>query len=144
MKIIVNKNGNILETASDFVFGAWEQLDQLLEGTIVHKWKALDTEGNTVGYLIDENETAMLGKVQPDYDVMIIDALPSDYTYDKYLYLNGEFVINPNYTEPAKTVEELTTENNALKVKIVEQELSQVETELEMDCRLSRVELGLV
>lgn len=72
-----------------------------------------------------------------DYSFKLFDnvTLPSDYIDGKYCYeLGKEFYPNPNWIEPAKPVEE----------QLNELKLSKAISELEIDERLTKLELGLV
>ena len=102
MRILVTSNGLIAEIAHAFEFGAWEESD-IVNGKPVHKWKAVDGNGNTMIYIIDENRGAMHGEAEPTCKVYEVESLPGDFTEGKYLYIAGEFVENPEYTEPPKS-----------------------------------------
>ena len=102
MKILVSSEGFVVASASGFAFGAWEERDTL-NGVVVHKWKAEDADGNTCMYYIDENRGAIDGSATPAYTVHYVDEVPEGAGRGKYLYIDGEFVENPEYTEPPKS-----------------------------------------
>lgn len=109
MKILVTSSGYIKASAAGFLFGAWEEKD-IVDGYVVHKWKALDESRNTIGYLKDENPLAVDGNDEPAFRVFEIEAFPDDYVAGKYLFVDGAFVENPNYVPPEQTPEERIAE----------------------------------
>lgn len=109
LNILVNTNGFVVFSADNFSFGAWEEAD-ILNGVVVHKWKAEDETGNLLGYIIDENRNAINGSESPSCQIFDIDGLPADYVSGKYLYINNEFVLNPEWVEPEPTLEERVSE----------------------------------
>ena len=109
MKILVSSNNLIISNASAFSFGAWEEAD-ILNGVVVRKWKTEDENGNTLGYIIDENMNAINGSENPSYQVVEVETIPNDFVYGKYLYKSGKFVLNPDWEAPAPSLEERVTE----------------------------------
>ena len=101
MKILVSLEGRIVFISEDFQFGAWEQLD-ILDDKIVHKWKA-ERDGYIEAYIIDDNRGAIHGDSEPTLQVFEVDEFPSDFIMGKYLYIDGEFISNPNWVEPPKS-----------------------------------------
>lgn len=90
MKVLVMPNGYIIDSATESItFG-------LFENDPNHKW-ALD--GGKKGYVIDGNVMAT-DIVDTVYKVYEVDAVPEDYWSGKLLFVDGEFVENPNWVEP--------------------------------------------
>jgi len=112
MKILVTSNNEIFDSASSISFGAWEERD-VLNGVIVHKWKLEDETGNTLSYVIDENQNSITGAEEPICTVVDVEVLPADFVHGKYLYLDGEVVVNPEWTEPPKSDAERIAELEA-------------------------------
>lgn len=108
MKILVNTAGHIIASANDFSFGAWEDQDTV-HGMVVRKWKAWDKSGNVIGYYIDENPRAIIGAETPCFSVFTVMALPEDFVTGKYLYLDGEFTLNPDWTTPELSLQDRVT-----------------------------------
>ena len=102
MKILVASNGMLVAPAYSFEFGAWEEKD-VLNGVTVHKWKGEDDNGNIIMYAIDENRGAIDGTQPPAFSAYEVDTIPDGATVGKYLYIDGEFVENPDWVEPPKS-----------------------------------------
>ena len=105
MKILVTGAGQIIASANNFEFGAWEELDTI-HGMTVRKWKAEDENGNLTGYYIDSNPRAITGAETPRFSVNEVAELPEGWETGKYVYQDGAFIVNPDWTEPAPTPEE--------------------------------------
>lgn len=105
MQILSLSNGMVFMSADNFSFGAWEAADKV-NGKVVHKWKAEDADGNIIGYALDESMASIHGDSEPICAVNTVTALPEDFNIGKYLYIDGEFVLNPDWTEPPKSNEE--------------------------------------
>lgn len=105
MKILVASNGYVIAHAAGFLFGAWEEKD-IIDGVVAHKWKAMDDERNILGFYIDSNKLALDGNDEPAFQVFEVEAFPDDYVSGKYLFIDDEFVENPDYVEPEPTPEE--------------------------------------
>lgn len=105
MNILVGSNGIVVFSAHSFAFGAWEERDTQ-NGVVVHKWKAEDADGNTLMYLIDENMGAIDGTEQPVFTVHEVDEVPEGAEQGKVLFVDGAFVVNPDYAEPPLPTEE--------------------------------------
>ena len=63
----------------------------------VAKWAMFDEEGNITLYAIDNNFTLV------EFDSSII---PEDYAEGKYFFIDGKFVLNPDWQEPPLPIEE--------------------------------------
>lgn len=63
----------------------------------VEKWAVYTDEGNLDYFVLDDDATLV------DFD---IELLPDNYTYGKYFFINGEFVLNPDWVEPPVPIEE--------------------------------------
>lgn len=98
MELLV-KSTEIVCIADHIDFGIFDEPD-------VEKWAMYDENNNVLYYAIDGG----FEKVTYDGEV------PEDiYTYGKYIYNNGEVVLNPNYVEPPKPeVERLDDIESAL------------------------------
>lgn len=100
MKVLCDDNGHIVGVGPICEFGYWEDEPDR------QKWKIDDYL-----YAIDFGYTA--------YEV---EDIPKD--WHKYLYINGEFVKNPDYVEPPKTdaerIADLEAQLDAIANAIVE------------------------
>ena len=135
MKILVF-NGQIVTVAHDFSFGAWEEADKV-NGVVVHKWKAEDEIGNTIGYIIDANQKAIDGTEQPILTVHEVTEIPEGAESGKYLYVDGEFVENPDWVAPPKSDAERIAE-------LEEQNADSIEIEADLMYELALMQLGLI
>lgn len=103
MKILVAGNGYIVGQANESItFG-------LFENDPNHKW-ALDDGRN--GYIIDGNVMAT-DVADTVYKIYEVDAVPEDYWNGKLLFVDGEFVKNPNWVAPPKSDAERIAELEA-------------------------------
>lgn len=137
MKILVTETNYIIGIANESItFG-------LFENDPNHKW-ALD--GGRYGYVIDGNQMAtdISDTVYKIYDV---DAVPDDYWIGKMLFVDGEFVENPNWVEPpeppksdAERIAELENEV----VILQEENIASSEMQAELLYELSLMQLGLL
>lgn len=105
MKILyVTSNGVIASIADDFVFGESDEVG-------VDKWHEV-RNGEQVPHLY------YLG----DFDSAVVNDLPEDIlTYGgKYLFINGEIVLNPDWHEPEPPIEERvsTLEDNITNIEL--------------------------
>lgn len=125
MNILLSAEGVLITTFQ----GSYSQVN-IIDGKIV---SCLPTE-NVTGIYIQEKDT-----IYP-LDVRIIENIdiPLGVEPGKYCYnaANG-FYLNPNWKEPPKTQEQLTEDINFIS-------LHQFDVELDIDYRLSMIELGLV
>ena len=89
IRIIVNKENVVLTTGEICEYGYWDDEPD------IKKWKISD-----YSYVIN-----------PEYSTAYtVDELPADYVPNKYLFINGEFVKNPDWVEPPKSNEERIAE----------------------------------
>ena len=79
MKILVDQTGHIIFTGEKILFGVFEN---------EQKWAIMDASNKVRVYALDNSYTVV------DYN----GELPADMTSDKYIYSNGELVINPEWT----------------------------------------------
>lgn len=86
MKALI-KGNDIIAFAPNIEFGVYDE--------DFEKWKLSDEEGNLMFYAIDYGYT-----VADNVDI------PSDYVYGKYLYEDGEFVLNEDWQPPLPSTEE--------------------------------------
>jgi hypothetical protein len=115
MRLLVDENGNVIASAEESItFG-------LFENDPNHKW-ALD--GGKKGYVIDGNVMAT-DIADTVYKVYEVDAVPEDYWCGKLLFVDGEFVENPNWVEPPEPpksneerIAELEAQNAELQASI--------------------------
>lgn len=142
MKTLVSTAGYIVYSADSFSFGPWEAADTL-NGVTVHKWKAEDTNGNLLSYMIDENRAAIDGSAEPAYQIVEIESYPEDYVYGKYLYIDGAFVENPEWVEPEPTAEERIAELEAQNAEMLEYQLLQDEMILTNDYNILLLQEGM-
>lgn len=99
-------------------------IDEVIEFCIfedMQKWKV-----GSNAYYIDNGFTSE----------EVLD-IPIDVTPLKYFYIDGEFVLNPNWNN---TPEEIKTINENIDTLV----LQRAEAELEIDERLTMLELGLI
>lgn len=92
--MILTQNGNIMAQAPNIVFGVFEGEE---------KWK-----------LSDENNVILYYYKDADFTLVENVTLPDDFDYGKYLYQNGEFVLNPDYIPPALPIDAQVTAINEI------------------------------
>lgn len=143
MKLLLAPTGHIIGGGQSITFGVWEELD-MINGISVCKWKFEDEDENTTMYALDGSLDAAINDGEPVFHVVEVESIPDDCFTDKYLYVDGEFIDNPDYVEPPKTLEELQEENEQLKKQIETHKIEQALTELDIDERLINIELGLL
>ena len=90
MKALKTEDNILILEASRIEFGTWDEPD-------VQKWALFDENGNVQMYAIDSNFTVV--------DFNPADK-PDDYVEGKYFYINGKFVLNPDWVEPPMPLEE--------------------------------------
>lgn len=89
-----------------------------------------------------------------NYTCIEVEEIPDGLVPQKYCYSNGQFTLNPNFNEEkglSHVVGSLNIQVTSLGQKgykinqaLIDHTNSQVETELDIDYRLSLLELGLV
>ena len=91
MKALKDSNNVLLFEAFDIRFGKLDEYEP-----DVDKWGMYDAEGNIQLYAIG------------DFSVVEFDPAdkPEDYEPGKYFFVNGEFVLNPDWTEPLPPIED--------------------------------------
>lgn len=142
MKILVASNGAIVMSGFHFAFGAWEEADRVND-VIVHKWALLDEANNTLMYILDENQRAIDGTEPPAFIIHEVNEIPNGTEIGKYLFLNGEFVLNPNWVEPPKSDAERIAELEALVAKQKEQLQQADDTAIELfEAQLAQEEIN--
>lgn len=62
---------------------------------IMHISKTIDYEANG-NYILDSNIRVLKTIAECEH----VETVPDYVKIEKYLYVNGEFVVNPEYTEP--------------------------------------------
>lgn len=69
---------------------------------------------------VDDIKYLGWNKEEKEKSGAFVESLPEDYEADKYLYVGGEFVLNPDYVLPdiSPTTEELAKENEMIKAQI--------------------------
>lgn len=92
--MILTQNGNIMAQAPNIVFGVFEGEE---------KWK-----------LSDENNVILYYYKDADFTLVENVTLPDDFDYGKYLYQNGEFVLNPGYIPPSLPIDAQVTAINEI------------------------------
>ena len=98
MKALKTTDNFLLFEAEDIRFGKLEPEDINTEtGEPVEKWGMYDADGNIMLYAIDN-----------DFEVVEFDPAdkPEDYSEGKYFYIDGKFVLNPDWQEPPLPIEE--------------------------------------
>lgn len=61
------------------------------------------------GFLCDVQEGEYGGRVYPTFfvnKIVEVNEIPDDFVSMKYKYVNGEFVLNPDYVEPLPPIED--------------------------------------
>lgn len=86
------------------------------------------------------------GLLDQDFTCVEVERIPNGAVVNKYCYGEGKFVLNPDYKETQVTFEQF--DELYVKSKIAEDlfnvfQVEKVESELELDYRLSLIELGL-
>ena len=98
MKALKTPDNFLLAEAFDIRFGKLDPYDIDSEtGEPIEKWGMYDEEGNPILYAIDNN-----------YSVVEFDPAdkPEDYEEYKYFFIDGEFVLNPDWTPAPPSPEE--------------------------------------
>ena len=112
---IDENNCVFLAGASDIILGTFEG---------EYKYALYDGNGRLICYALPTGAS-----------VIEYDELPNDYADFKYLYVNGEFVLNPEWHEPEPPIEEkvyaLQVEVEELKA-LVESQAQFIEAQSEM------------
>ena len=103
MMILVQGN-RVVAFAETITYGVFDEP--------IEKWALLDANGNVIMYFIDNGFTLIEGV-----------ELPSDYEDGKYLYENGEFVLN---TEWHPYVPEVSVEE---RIAEVERKISELDSD---------------
>lgn len=142
MKILVSSSGNIIASAHEIAFGAWEERD-IINDKIVHKWKLEDVDGKTTGYVVDENSNALFGETEPIGSTHEVTEIPEGAESGKYLYIDGEFIVNPDWEEPPKSDAERIAELEEEVVILQEENIASSEMEAELLYELSLMQLGI-
>lgn len=93
MKLLLDNRGLILAFGSDIELVTHEGYD---------KWKI-----GMFSYYIDDN-----------YTLEEIDEVPVDVIANKYFFIEGEFVLNPNWSNTPEDIAKLQAENASLKSEI--------------------------
>jgi len=114
MKLLLDNRNLILVISNDIEFGTFEGEE---------KWKV----GNKM-YFIDD-----------DFSVAEVESVPVEVIPDKYFYIDGEFVLNPNYSNPSEMeakveeLEELLLASDEAVVSLYEMQLVQDEINIAQD-----------
>ncbi len=114
MKILLDDRGLILVISNDIEFGTFDGEE---------KWKV----GNGM-YFIDNNFT-----------MVEVDSVPVEVIPDKYYYIDGEFVLNPNYSNPSEMeakvteLEDLLLASDEAVVYLYEMQIAQDEINVAQD-----------
>ena len=90
MKALKRQDNILLLEADRIEFGIWDEPD-------IEKWAMFDDKGKIMLYAIDDN-----------YSVVEFDPAdkPEDYFEGKYFFIDGQFVLNPDWQEPPLPIEE--------------------------------------
>ena len=96
MKALKDENNFLLFEADNILYGKLDASEP-----DVDKWGMYDGEGNILLYAIDNN-----------YSVVEFNPAdkPEDYVEGKYFYINGEFILNPDWVEPPLPIEDRVTQ----------------------------------
>lgn len=119
MKVLVNGN-EIVAFGVKITLGNYE-------GESFKKWR-IDT-GEYIYYVVDDNATLIDGEL----------TVPEDFETGKYLYENGELILNPNWKPFLSQEQRLLNAEEA----IVTIENAMCETEIYSDERISAIEDAL-
>lgn len=92
MKALKTTDNFLLFEAYDIRFGKLDEYEPDVE-----KWGMYDADGNVMLYAIDN-----------DFTVVEFDPAdkPEDYAEGKYFFIDGKFVLNPDWQEPPLPIEE--------------------------------------
>ena len=92
MKALKTKENILIFEAYEIKFGKLDEYEPDVE-----KWGLYDEEGNIQLYAIDN-----------EFEVVEFDPAtkPEDYVEGKYFYIDGEFVLNPDWVPPLPPIED--------------------------------------
>lgn len=82
------QNNQFVVIANRFEFGVFDEP--------IEKWAAYDENDNVIIYVMPFDEMTVV-EIKAD--------IPEDYDSSKYLYIDDEFVLNPEWVEPPMPVE---------------------------------------
>lgn len=90
MKALKTEDNILLFEAPRIEFGIYDEPD-------VQKWA-----------MFNENDEVMLYAIDNNFELIEFDETkkPEDYVEGKYFYIDGEFVLNPDWREPLPPIEE--------------------------------------
>ena len=119
MKALKTKENILLFEAPRIEFGIWDEPD-------VQKWAMFNEDGEVTLYAIDN-----------EFELIEFDETkkPADYVEGKYFYIDGEFVLNPDWREPLPPIED-QVHMLAEDIAIVAQNTEDIEEAL---CELSEL-----
>lgn len=120
MIALIKDNFFVADEATKIEFGIYDEPFE--------KWALFDENGAVMYYVIDD------GYAVVDYNEA---DKPEDYVPGKYMYIDGEFVPNPDWIEPEPSIEEKVSLNTS---DIEELMLSQADILME----LSMLEMGIL
>ena len=92
IKALRDQNNFLIFEAPEIRFGKLDEYEPDQD-----KWGLYDENGNIMLYAIDN-----------DFEVVEFDPAdkPEDYVSGKYFFIDGEFVLNPDWQEPPLPIEE--------------------------------------
>ena len=90
MKALKSEDNILLFEAPRIEFGIYDEPD-------VQKWA-----------MFNENDEVMLYAIDNNFELVEFDETkkPEDYVEGKYFYIDGEFVLNPDWREPLPPIED--------------------------------------
>jgi len=122
MKILYTTDGQIRNV------GPICELDYWDDEPNIKKWKIDDYL-----YALDNN-----------YLVAVVNEVPDDWNTGKYLFVDGEFVVNPYWVEPPKSDAERIAELEEEVIVLQDENIASSEMEAELLYELSLMQLGML
>lgn len=122
MKALKTPDNFLLAEAYDIRFGKLDPYDtDSKTGEPIEKWGMYNKDGEPILYAIDNN-----------YTVVEFDPAdkPEDYVEGKYFFINGQFVLNPDWVPPLPPIEDQVAEL-AIDIATVDENTAQVAADLD-------------
>lgn len=123
MQLLVDGN-RVIEAAPNIIWGVFDEP--------IEKWALLNEQGEVYLYVLDAGYTLVDGV-----------ELPEDYEDGKYIFENGEFILNEDW-QPYISTEERIANLESENERFTKENLDSIEIEAELLYEVSALQLGLV